>query len=52
MEKGIEKRIDTKNGKIAGKEELEDIIMKNEIYYLDENMLFTIIPELKDCKRF
>lgn len=36
---------------IAGKEELEDIIMKNEIYYLDENMLFTIIPELKDCKR-
>ncbi len=37
---------------IAGKEELEDIIMKNDLYYLDENMLFTIIPELKDCVRF
>ena len=36
---------------IAGKEELEDIIMENEIYHFDENMLFTIIPELKDCKR-
>lgn len=36
---------------IAGKEELEDIILKDKIYYLDENMLFTIIPELKDCKR-
>lgn len=36
---------------IAGKEELEDIIMENEIHYFDENMLFTIIPELKDCKR-
>ena len=36
---------------IAGKEELENIILKDKIYYLDENMLFTIIPELKDCKR-
>ena len=52
MEKEIEKRIDTKNGKIAGREELEDIIMENEIYYFDENMLFTIIPELKECKLF
>ena len=36
---------------IVGKEELEDIIMENEIHYFDENMLFTIIPELKECKR-
>lgn len=36
---------------IAGKEELEDIIMENEIHYFDENMLFEIIPELKECKR-
>lgn len=45
MEKGIEKRI-------AGKEELENIIMQNQIYYLDENILFTIIPELRDCDGF
>lgn len=45
MEKEIEKRI-------AGKEELENIIMKNKIYCFDENMLFTIIPELKDCNGF
>lgn len=45
MEKGIEKRI-------AGKEELENIIMENKLYCFDENMLFTIIPELKDCKGF
>lgn len=37
---------------IAGKEELENIIMQNQIYYLDENILFTIIPELKDCESF
>lgn len=36
---------------IAGKEELEDIILEDKIYYLDENMLFTIIPELKECNR-
>lgn len=45
MEKGIEKRI-------AGKEELEDIIMENKLYYFYENILFTIIPELKDCEGF
>lgn len=37
---------------IEGKEELENIIMENEIYYLDENILFEIIPELKDCEGF
>lgn len=37
---------------IAPKEELENIIMEDKIYYLDENMLFTIIPELKDCIGF
>lgn len=41
-----------KENTITRKEELENIIMKNEIYYLDENMLFTIIPELKDCESF
>lgn len=45
MEKGIEKRI-------AGREELENIIMENKLYCFDENMLFIIIPELKDCKGF
>lgn len=37
---------------IAGKEELEEIILKDKIYYIDENMLFTIIPELKKCDGF
>lgn len=45
MEKGIEKRI-------AGREELENTIIENKLYCFDENMLFTIIPELKDCKGF
>ena len=35
-----------------GKEELENIIMENQIHYFDENILFTIIPELKDCEGF
>ena len=33
------------------KEKLEKIIIKDEISNNDENMLFSIIPELKDCKR-
>lgn len=37
---------------IAGKEELENIILEDNIFYLDENMLFTIIPELKKCNGF
>lgn len=43
--------LDLRNA-IAGKEELENIIMENPIYYLDKNMLFTIIPELKVCDGF
>lgn len=35
-----------------GKEKLENIIMENQIHYFDENILFTIIPELKDCEGF
>ena len=35
-----------------GKEELENIIMENQIHYFDENIFFTIIPELKDCEGF
>ena len=37
---------------LAGKEELEDIMMKDTIYYFDDKMLFSIIPELKDCVGF
>ena len=37
---------------LAGKEELEDIMMKDTIYYFDDKMLFSIIPELKDCDGF
>lgn len=37
--------------KKSSKEELENIIMKDKISNVDEKILFTIIPELKDCKR-
>ena len=39
------------NIKKSSKEELENIIMKDKISNVDEKILFTIIPELKDCKR-
>lgn len=37
--------------KKSSKEELENIIMKDEISNDDEKILFAIIPELKACKR-
>ena len=37
--------------KKSSKEELENIIMKDKITNVDEKILFTIIPEFKDCKR-